>query len=56
MARATKMNSITSPEIWAQVSAENKQLLADFVDYLRSIQRSETTIRGYYNDIQIAFA
>lgn len=55
MARATKMNSITSPELWAQVCSENKQLLADFLDYLRSVQRSETTIRGYENDIQIAF-
>ena len=55
MARATKMNSITSPELWAQVCSENKQLLTDFLDYLRSVQRSETTIRGYENDIQIAF-
>ena len=55
MARATKMNSITSPELWAQVNPENKQLLTDFLDYLRSVQRSETTIRGYENDIQIAF-
>lgn len=55
MARTTKMNSITSPELWAQVSSENKQLLSDFLDYLRSVQRSETTIRGYENDIQIAF-
>lgn len=55
MARATKMNSITSPELWAQVNPENRQLLTDFLDYLRSVQRSETTIRGYENDIQIAF-
>lgn len=55
MARTTKMNSITSPELWAQVSNENKQLLSDFLDYLRSVQRSETTIHGYENDIQIAF-
>ena len=55
MARTTKMNTITSPELWAQVNQDNKQLLADFLDYLRSIQRSETTIHGYDNDIQIAF-
>ena len=55
MSRKTKMNDITSPELWAQVNPENKQLLTDFLDYLRSIQRSETTISGYYNDIQIAF-
>lgn len=55
MGRKTKMNSITSPELLAQVNPENTQLLEDFKDYLRSIQRSETTIAGYENDIQIAF-
>lgn len=55
MGRKTKMNSITSPELLAQVNPENTQLLKDFEDYLRSVQRSETTIAGYENDIQIAF-
>ena len=30
-------------------------MLRDFLDYLRSVQRSETTIAGYENDIQIAW-
>lgn len=55
MARSTKMNSITSPELLQQVNPKNKQLLADFLDYLRSVQRSETTIAGYDSDIQIAW-
>jgi len=55
MARRTKMNSITSPELLAQVNPENTQLLNEFLDYLRSLQRSETTIRAYENDIQIAW-
>lgn len=55
MSRKTKMNSITSPELLSQVNPENMQLLADFLDYLRSVQRSETTIAGYENDIQIAW-
>lgn len=55
MARKTKMNSITSPELLEKINPENKQLLSDFLDYLRSIQRSDTTIAGYENDIQIAF-
>ena len=55
MSRKTKMNYITSPELLAQVNPKNKQLLADFMDYLRSVQRSETTIAGYENDIQIAW-
>lgn len=55
MPRKTKMNSITSPELLAQVNLENSQLLIDFLDYLRSVQRSETTILGYENDIKIAW-
>lgn len=55
MARKTKMNSITSLELLAQVNPKNTQLLKDFLDYLRAVQRSETTIHGYENDIQIAW-
>lgn len=55
MARKTQMNSITSPELLSQINPENAQLLDDFVDYLRSVQRRESTINGYINDIQIAF-
>lgn len=55
MARKTKFNDITSPELLSQVNQQNTQLLNDFLDYLRSIQRSETTIAGYENDIQIAW-
>lgn len=55
MGRQTKMNSITSPELLAQVNPDNKQLLKDFLDYLRSVQRSETTCAGYESDIQIAW-
>ena len=49
------MNDITSPEKLAKVNPENMQLLREFLNYLRSVQRSETTIAGYENDIQIAF-
>lgn len=55
MSRKTKMNSITSPELISQINPKNTELLKDFVEYLRSIQRSEGTINGYINDIQIAF-
>lgn len=55
MARKTIMNDITSPELLSQVNPRNTQLLDDFLDYLRSVQRSEATIHGYENDIQIAF-
>ena len=52
--RKTKMNAITSDELLAQVNPENKALLKDFLEYLRSTQRSETTIRGYESDLNIA--
>lgn len=55
MARKTKMNSITSLELLSQVNRDNQDLLRDFLDYLRAVQRSETTINGYENDIQIAW-
>lgn len=55
MGRKTQMNAITSPELISRINPQNMQLLADFLDYLRSIQRSDTTIVGYGNDIQIAW-
>ena len=55
MGRKVQQNKITSPELWDQVNPENKRLLEDFLTYLRSIQRSETTIAGYRNDAEIAF-
>lgn len=55
MGRSTKMNSITSEAKLLDVNPENMQLLHDFLDYLRSVQRSETTIHGYENDIHIAW-
>lgn len=55
MARKTKMNIITTPDLLSQINPKNKELLSDFLDYLRSVQRSEGTIEGYKNDIEIAW-
>ena len=55
MSRSTKMNDITSPEKLSQVNPENMRLMRDFLNYMRSVQRSETTIYGYENDISIAW-
>lgn len=55
LGRKTKLNNITSPELLAQVNPKNTELLNDFVEYLRSIQRSEGTVQSYIGDIQIAF-
>ena len=53
MARKTKYNNITSPEKLAQINKNNKNLHKDFLDYLKSIHRSEGTIKGYDNDLNI---
>jgi len=55
LSRKTQQNTITSPELLAQVNAENTRLLEDFVTYMRSVQRSDRTINGYINDIHIFF-
>ena len=55
MPRKTRMNDLTSPELLAQVNPENLRLKNDFLNYLRSVQRSEGTIAGYDNDLDIFF-
>lgn len=55
MGRTTKMNSITSPELLARVNKKNMELLDDYLDYLKSMQRSDGTIDGYRSDIEICF-
>lgn len=55
VSRKTKMNSITSPELLAQVNPDNKRLKSDFLGYLKSVQSSPGTIRGYSNDLDIFF-
>lgn len=49
------MNTITSPELIKQVCSENMSLLSDYLDYLKSVKRSSTTIDAYKNDIEIAW-
>lgn len=55
MGRKTQQNRLTSPELTKQINPENLQLKAGFLDYLRSIKRSEGTIKGYNNDLTIVF-
>ena len=55
MPRSTQMNDLTSHELVAQVNPDNLRLKKDFLDYLRSVQRSPGTIRGYENDLDIFF-
>lgn len=53
MARATRHNTLTDKESIAQVCKENSRLVVDFLDYLKSVQRSESTIEVYRNDLNI---
>ena len=55
MSRKTIINSITSPELIAQINPDNARLKADFLEYLKSVQRSPGTIAGYGNDLDIFF-
>ena len=53
MARKTEQHSIVTPELWEQVSNENKELMNEFIDYCKSTNKSVKTIDGYLNDIMI---
>lgn len=55
MARKTKHNRITDAQSLAEINQENMRLISDFMDYLQSTQKSDTTIAVYRNDLEIAF-
>lgn len=54
MARKTRRNRITDSQSISEIHPENTRLISDFLDYLRSTQKSETTISVYRNDLEIA--
>ena len=49
------MNSITSPELLAQVNPKNTELKKEFLQYLKAINRSDGTIYQYSSDLDIFF-
>ena len=53
MGRSTVYNAVTSPEKLKQVNPDNIELGKDFLDYLRSIDRSPSTIYNYNSDLNI---
>ena len=55
MGRKTKQNHITTPELIAQINPENARLVKDYLTYLRSMNRSDTTIEAYKSDLDIFF-
>ena len=55
MGRSIPHNSHTSPELLAQVNPTNQMLLKDFIEYMDSTGKSDTTLIGYKQDLNIAF-
>ncbi len=55
MGRGTVYNKIASAESEDKILPENRQLAEDFLDYLKSIDRSKNTIDQYRNDLRIFF-
>ena len=55
MGRKTVMNDLTTPEEIAAYNSENRQLKEDFLESLRSTQRSPGTLKGYNSDLDIFF-
>ena len=55
MGRKTKHNSITNSALLAQVNPDNIRLVSDYIDYLKSTKKSQTTISVYKNDLDIAW-
>ena len=55
MGRTTVYNNITSEESLSQILPENKELQKDFLEYLKSIDRSPNTIYQYGADLDIFF-
>ena len=55
MPRKTKRNRLTDAESIAAINPENMRLVSDFLNYLKSTQKSASTIEVYENDLMIAF-
>lgn len=55
MGRKTQTNRITDRESLAAINLENARLSSEFQDYLKSTQKSRTTITVYANDLDICW-
>lgn len=53
MGRKIQHNNIVTDELLSQCNTENIELGNDFLDYLRSVDRSPNTIEAYANDLRI---
>lgn len=55
MGRSTTYNNVVTEELWNQVNNENKILLADFIDYKRSSDKSPKTLYQYESVLRLFF-
>ena len=55
MARKTRRDLQTSPELISQISKENRNLIKEFLDYLKATGKAETTILAYTNNLHLFF-
>ena len=55
MGRSTVYNNITSPEKIAAINPDNMALLNDFLEYLESVGRAESTLKNYKADLLVFF-
>ena len=55
MGRKTKQNKLTTPKLIAQINPKNIRLMNDFLDYLRSVGKAESTVKAYTSDLYIFF-
>lgn len=55
VARTTIYNSISSAETLSALNEQNKFLITEFLDYLKSVDRAQSTIEQYKNDLNIFF-
>jgi site-specific recombinase XerD len=53
MPRKTRREMQTTPELLAQISKENKNLIKEFIEYLKATGKSSTTIHAYSNDLDL---
>ena len=55
MGRFTVYNNISAPDKISELAEQNKFLTAEFLDYLKSVDRAQSTIMQYENDLNIFF-
>lgn len=53
MARGRIYNNFYTPELWEQVSKENKRIIDDFLAEYKQRKKSKNTIYSYFQDLRI---